>query len=223
MKLGDIGEEMVATAVALAKERGASVEAVFVVRVPRAFPLEGALPEDVRRRAEESLAEARRPRRGERRRGRRAHHPGPLDRSRDRRRGPRARRRPDRARLVAALAAPVAVLLADRRPRPSQRSLRGARRRLPGRNLRVDATLRAREGRHHRVWARRLGGGEGARRRRLGRHRASTRTRTRSRGSAPGRAASSSGTAWTGTSSRRPASPRRRRPSSRPTATTRTS
>ena len=34
MKLGDIGEEMVATAVALAKERGATVEAVFVVRVP---------------------------------------------------------------------------------------------------------------------------------------------------------------------------------------------
>ena len=41
MKLGDIGEEMVATAIALAKERGATVEAVFVVRVPRAFPLEG--------------------------------------------------------------------------------------------------------------------------------------------------------------------------------------
>ena len=59
MKLGDIGEEMVATAIALAKERGATVEAVFVVRVPRAFPLEGALPEDVQRRAEESLAEAR--------------------------------------------------------------------------------------------------------------------------------------------------------------------
>ena len=59
MKLGDIGEEMVATAVALAKEREASVEAVFVVRVPRAFPLEGALPDDVRRHAEESLAEAR--------------------------------------------------------------------------------------------------------------------------------------------------------------------
>ncbi len=58
MKLGDIGEEMVATAVALAKERGAIVEAVFVVRVPRAFPLEGALPEDVRRHADESLAEA---------------------------------------------------------------------------------------------------------------------------------------------------------------------
>lgn len=59
MKLGDIGEEMVATAIALAKERGSTVEAVFVVRVPRVFPLEGALPEGVRRRAEESLAEAR--------------------------------------------------------------------------------------------------------------------------------------------------------------------
>ena len=59
MKLGDIGEEMVATAIALAKERQASVEAVFVVRVPREFPLEGELPADVRDRAEASLAEAR--------------------------------------------------------------------------------------------------------------------------------------------------------------------
>jgi len=59
MKLGNIGEEMVATAVALAKERGSSVEAVFVVRVPRRFPLEGTLPDDIRQLAEESLAEAR--------------------------------------------------------------------------------------------------------------------------------------------------------------------
>jgi len=59
MKLGDIGEEMVATAVALAKERGAVVEAVFVVRVPRKFPLAGPLPADVHQLAEESLAEAR--------------------------------------------------------------------------------------------------------------------------------------------------------------------
>ena len=44
MKLGDIGEEMVATAVALAKERSATVEAIYVVRVPREFPLEGPLP-----------------------------------------------------------------------------------------------------------------------------------------------------------------------------------
>ena len=59
MKLGDIGEEMIATAVALAKERSATVEAVFVVRVPRAYPLEGPLPSDVAERAQESLAEAR--------------------------------------------------------------------------------------------------------------------------------------------------------------------
>ena len=59
MKLGDIGEEMVATAIALAKERGATIEAVFVVRVPRKYPLEGELPDDVRERAEASLAEAR--------------------------------------------------------------------------------------------------------------------------------------------------------------------
>jgi APA family basic amino acid/polyamine antiporter len=58
MKLGDIGEEMVATAVALAKERDAKVEAIFVVRVPREFPLEGPLPPDVAERAQLSLDEA---------------------------------------------------------------------------------------------------------------------------------------------------------------------
>lgn len=58
MKLGPVGEEMVATAVALAKERAASVEAVFVVRVPRQFPLEGPLPEQVEERARASLEEA---------------------------------------------------------------------------------------------------------------------------------------------------------------------
>ena len=59
MKLGDVGEEMVATAIALAKERDASVEALFVVRVPRRFPLEGPLPPDVEARAQASLEEAR--------------------------------------------------------------------------------------------------------------------------------------------------------------------
>jgi APA family basic amino acid/polyamine antiporter len=58
MKLGDIGEEMVATAIAIAKERGAEVEAITVVRVPRAFPLEGPLPPDVATRAESALEEA---------------------------------------------------------------------------------------------------------------------------------------------------------------------
>jgi APA family basic amino acid/polyamine antiporter len=59
MKLGDIGEEMVATAIALAKDSGAEVEAVTVVRVPRRFPLEGPLPPDVAAKVDASLEEAR--------------------------------------------------------------------------------------------------------------------------------------------------------------------
>jgi APA family basic amino acid/polyamine antiporter len=59
LKLGDIGEEMVATAIALAKERGAEIEAITVVRVPRKFPLEGPLPPDVAARVDASLEEAR--------------------------------------------------------------------------------------------------------------------------------------------------------------------
>ena len=60
MKLGDIGEEMVATAIALAKERGAEIEAITVVRVPRKFALEGELPPEVAARVDASLEEARR-------------------------------------------------------------------------------------------------------------------------------------------------------------------
>lgn len=59
MKLGDIGEEMVATAIALAKERGAEIDAITVVRVPRRYPLEGELPPEVAARVERSLEEAR--------------------------------------------------------------------------------------------------------------------------------------------------------------------
>jgi APA family basic amino acid/polyamine antiporter len=59
VKLGDIGEEMVATAIALAKERGAEIEAITVVRVPRQFELEGPLPPDVADRVAASLDEAR--------------------------------------------------------------------------------------------------------------------------------------------------------------------
>jgi basic amino acid/polyamine antiporter, APA family len=57
MKLGPIGEEMVATAVALAKERQAEVIALFVIRVP----LEQALDAPLHEREEQaaaSLAEA---------------------------------------------------------------------------------------------------------------------------------------------------------------------
>ena len=57
MKLGPIGEEMVATAVALAKERGAGVDAVFVILVPLEHALDAALPE-LEEHAAASLAEA---------------------------------------------------------------------------------------------------------------------------------------------------------------------
>jgi len=59
MKLGEIGEEMIATAVALAQERFSRVEAITIVRVPRRFPLEGPLPPDVAERANAALDEAR--------------------------------------------------------------------------------------------------------------------------------------------------------------------
>ena len=59
MKLGDIGEEMVATAIALAKETDAEVQAITVVRVPRRFPLEGEFPPEIAVRVDASLEEAR--------------------------------------------------------------------------------------------------------------------------------------------------------------------
>src|SRR3954462_14750856 len=57
MKLGEIGEEMVATAVKLAKERGAAVVALHVIRVPLDRPLD-AEEYDQEERAAASLAEA---------------------------------------------------------------------------------------------------------------------------------------------------------------------
>lgn len=57
MKLGPIGEEMVATAVALAKERGASVDAVFVIKVALERALDAPL-HDQEEAAAASLAEA---------------------------------------------------------------------------------------------------------------------------------------------------------------------
>ncbi len=57
MKLGPIGEEMVATAVKLAQERGADVEALHVIRVPLDQPLDAEL--DIEHdRAAASLEEA---------------------------------------------------------------------------------------------------------------------------------------------------------------------
>jgi basic amino acid/polyamine antiporter, APA family len=57
MKLGLIGEEMVATAVKLAQERGAKVEALHVIRVPLDRPLDEEVG-DEDERAAASLAEA---------------------------------------------------------------------------------------------------------------------------------------------------------------------
>ena len=57
MKLGEIGEEMLATAVKLAQERNASVEALHVIRVPLELPLDAELT-DEEERAEASIAEA---------------------------------------------------------------------------------------------------------------------------------------------------------------------
>ena len=135
MKLGPIGEEMVATAVALAKERGARVDALFVIAVPLDQDLDAPLFEA--RGAGSCLA--RRggpPRRGAWRPSRAGDRSCALAREGDRRPGGGAWLRPDRRRLVAALATAVRVLLADRRLRAPERSLRGARRRLPARGAR---------------------------------------------------------------------------------------
>ena len=58
MKLGPIGEEMIATAVKLAEDRRAHVEALYVIRVPLDRPLEAVL-HDQEEAAAASLAEAR--------------------------------------------------------------------------------------------------------------------------------------------------------------------
>ena len=57
MKLGPIGEEMVATAVALAKERGASVYAMYAILVPLEYALDAPL-HDLEEQAAASLDEA---------------------------------------------------------------------------------------------------------------------------------------------------------------------
>jgi basic amino acid/polyamine antiporter, APA family len=57
VKLGPIGEEMLATAIRLAEERKCAVRALHVVRVPLDLPLDAELT-DEEERAEASLAEA---------------------------------------------------------------------------------------------------------------------------------------------------------------------
>jgi APA family basic amino acid/polyamine antiporter len=57
VKLGQIGEEMLATAIRLAEERGCAVRALHVIRVPLELPLDAEMT-DEEERAEASLAEA---------------------------------------------------------------------------------------------------------------------------------------------------------------------
>jgi basic amino acid/polyamine antiporter, APA family len=57
VKLGMIGEEMLATAIRLAEERGCAVRALHVIRVPLELPLDAEMM-DEEERAEASLAEA---------------------------------------------------------------------------------------------------------------------------------------------------------------------
>src|SRR6266498_3150418 len=57
LKLGPIGEEMLATAIRLAEERSCSVRALHVIRVPLDMPLDAELL-DQEERAEASLADA---------------------------------------------------------------------------------------------------------------------------------------------------------------------
>jgi basic amino acid/polyamine antiporter, APA family len=59
LKLSDIGEEVLATAVKLAHEHGARVEATHVIRVPMDRSLEGPLEVEETRRALEAVEEAR--------------------------------------------------------------------------------------------------------------------------------------------------------------------
>jgi nucleotide-binding universal stress UspA family protein len=56
LKLGPIGEEVLATAVRLAEERHSAVEVLHVIRVPLDHPLDAELP-DAEWQAEQSLAE----------------------------------------------------------------------------------------------------------------------------------------------------------------------
>jgi APA family basic amino acid/polyamine antiporter len=58
MKLGEIGEEMIATAVRIAQQDDAKVEALFVIKVPLDKPLDAELF-DLEEQAAASLAEAR--------------------------------------------------------------------------------------------------------------------------------------------------------------------
>ena len=135
MKLGPIGEEMVATAVALAKEREARVDALFVIVVPLDKELDAPLYE-LEEQAAASLAEA--VLLGEENgvRVEPDHRARALARPRDHDQAVALGSDLIVRRLVAALAPPVGLLLADRRLPAPERAVRGARRRVPARRAR---------------------------------------------------------------------------------------
>ena len=161
MKLGDIGEEMVATAIKLAEERGAAVEALTwsaCRATSRSTPSSTTRSSASRASLEEARLLG-------------ADHGVEVDGDVVRARSigeaivdeADARRRPDRPRLGAALAAPVAVLHADGRLRPAPGALRGAGRRLPGGRPRGGGSRTLVNARRDRMRPRRLGGRQEAR------------------------------------------------------------
>jgi nucleotide-binding universal stress UspA family protein len=58
LKLSDVGQEALATAIKLAEERGAEIDVLHVIRVPMSLPLDARLDEE-ETRAEDAIADAR--------------------------------------------------------------------------------------------------------------------------------------------------------------------
>ena len=109
LKLSEIGQEVLATALRLAEEGGAQVYVVHVIKVPMSLPLDAPdLEGEEEGRA--ALAGGARDRGGPGRGGGRPRGPGPVAGAGRSGRGGGHERRPDRAGLGSALAPPVALL-----------------------------------------------------------------------------------------------------------------
>ena len=144
VKIGPIGEEMLATAIKLAEERGGTIHALHVIRVPLDLPLDAEML-DEEERASASLIDAKLLA---------AEHGVEIESDVVRARAigeaivqkaEESRRRPDRAGLRAALAPAVALLQPHRRLRAAPRPLRGDGDRVPaGRSRGGDRPVRAR-------------------------------------------------------------------------------
>ena len=131
VKPGEIGREVLATAMRLAKESGGSVRAIHVLKIPMSQELEV----DIGDADSEALAvvqEARDAGRDEGVIGRRPRAAGAVAQRGDRPRGRGDRRRPDHDGVVAALAGPVALLQPPGRSGLAHRPVRGDGRHLSG-------------------------------------------------------------------------------------------